>query len=91
MNSNVQKEEIYRTTMRICRMWGVAETLDHEIPPFKNPKAKEALPENQALVLKWAEEYMALQNGECELWSFFITKIKGLAEERIRLHSSADS
>ena len=83
MNGNVQKEEIYRTTMRICRMWGVAETLDHEIPPFENPKAKEALPENQALVLKWAEEYMALQNGDCELWSFFITKIKGLAEERI--------
>lgn len=91
MNGNTQKEEIYRTAMRICRMWGVAETLDQEIPPFENPKAKDALPENQALVLKWAEEYTALQNDDCELWSFFIARIKGLTEERMRLHPSVDS
>ena len=78
MNGNTQKEEIYRTAMRICRMWGVAETLDQEIPPFENPKAKEALPENQALVLKWAEEYTALPNDDYELWSFFIAKVKSL-------------
>lgn len=91
MNGNTQKEEIYRTAMRICRMWGVAETLDHEIPPFENPKAKEALPENQALVLKWAEEYTALPNDDYELWSFFIARIKGLTEERMRMHPSVDS
>ena len=29
------KEGIYRTAMRICRMWGVAETLDSGIPPYE--------------------------------------------------------
>ena len=91
MNGNTQKEEIYRTAMRICRMWGVAETLDHEIPPFENPGTEEGLLKNQALVLKWAEEYTTLQNDDCELWSFFIARIKSLTEERMRLHPSVDS
>ena len=43
MSGNTQKEEIYRTAMRICRMWGVAETLDGEIPPYENPKTPEIL------------------------------------------------
>lgn len=48
MSGNTQKEEIYRTAMRICRMWGVAETLDGEIPPYENPKTPEILIEVNA-------------------------------------------
>ena len=78
MSGNTQKEEIYRTAMRICRMWGVAETLDGEIPPYENPKTPEILIENEKLVLQWAEEYVRLrENGE-ELWRFFEKKIKSL-------------
>ena len=50
MSGNTQKEEIYRTAMRICRMWGVAETLDSGIPPYENPKTPEILIENEKLV-----------------------------------------
>ena len=76
MSGNTQKEEIYRTAMRICRMWGVAETLDGEIPPYESPKTPEILIENDKLVLEWAEEYSTLQNAGCELWSFFYRKNK---------------
>ena len=78
MSGNTQKEGIYRTAMRICRMWGVAETLDGEIPPYENPKTPEILIENEKLVLEWAEEYSTLQNAGCELWNFFIERIKNL-------------
>ena len=67
MSGNTQKEEIYRTAMRICRMWGVAETLDSGIPPYETPIATQSA-ENEKLVLQWAEEYVQLrENGE-ELW-----------------------
>ena len=46
MSGNTQKEEIYRTAMRICRMWGVAETLDSGIPPYETPIATQPA-ENQ--------------------------------------------
>ena len=70
MSGNTQKEEIYRTAMRICRMWGVAETLDSGIPPYETPIATQSA-ENEKLVLQWAEEYVQLrENGE-ELWRFF--------------------
>ena len=82
MSGNTQKEEIYRTAMRICRMWGVAETLDGEIPPYENPTAPEILVENEKLVLEWAEEYSTLQNADCELWSFFIERIKNLTDAK---------
>lgn len=82
MSGNTQKEEIYRTAMRICRMWGVAETLDGEIPPYENPKTPEILIENEKLVLEWAEEYSTLQNSDCELWSFFIERIKNLTNAK---------
>ena len=42
MSGNTQKEGIYRTAMRICRMWGVAETLDSGIPPYETPKATQS-------------------------------------------------
>ena len=42
MSGNTQKEEIYRTAMRICRMWGVAETLDSGIPPYETPIATQS-------------------------------------------------
>lgn len=71
------KEGIYRTAMRICRMWGVAETLDSGIPPYETPIATQSA-ENEKLVLQWAEEYVQLrENGE-ELWRFFEKKIKNL-------------
>lgn len=71
------KEEVYRTAMRICRMWGVAETLDSGIPPYETPIATQSA-ENEKLVLQWAEEYVRLrENGE-ELWRFFEKKIKNL-------------
>ena len=75
MSGNTQKEGIYRTAMRICRMWGVAETLDSGIPPYETPIATQSA-ENEKLVLQWAEEYVRLrENGE-ELWRFFEKKIK---------------
>ena len=77
MSGNTQKEEIYRTAMRICRMWGVAE-----IPPYESPKTPEILIENEKLVLEWAEEYSTLQNAGCELWSFFIERIKNLTNAK---------
>lgn len=77
MSGNTQKEGIYRTAMRICRMWGVAETLDSGIPPYETPIATQ-FAENEKLVLQWAEEYVQLrENGE-ELWRFFEKKIKNL-------------
>ena len=77
MSGNTQKEGIYRTAMRICRMWGVAKTLDSGIPPYETPKATQSA-ENEKLVLQWAEEYVQLrENGE-ELWRFFEKKIKNL-------------
>ena len=77
MSGNTQKEEIYRTAMRICRMWGVAETLDSGIPPYETSISTRP-GENEKLVLKWAEEYVQLrENGE-ELWRFFEQKIKKL-------------
>jgi hypothetical protein len=77
MSGNTQKEGIYRTAMRICRMWGVAETLDSGIPPYETPIATQSA-ENEKLVLQWAEEYVQLrENGE-ELWRFFEKKIKSL-------------
>lgn len=82
MSGNTQKEEIYRTAMRICRMWGVAETLDSGISPYENPKTPEILIENEKLVLEWAEEYSTLQNADCELWSFFIERIKNLTNAK---------
>ena len=57
MSGNTQKEGIYRTAMRICRMWGVAETLDSGIPPYETPIATQSA-ENEKLVLQWAEEYV---------------------------------
>ena len=64
MSGNTQKEGIYRTAMRICRMWGVAETLDSGIPPYETPIATQSA-ENEKLVLQWAEEYVQLrENGE---------------------------
>ena len=61
----------------ICRMWGVAETLDSGIPPYETPIATQSA-ENEKLVLQWAEEYVRLrENGE-ELWRFFEKKIKNL-------------
>lgn len=90
MSGNTQKEEIYRTAMRICRMWGVAETLDDGIPPYENPKTAETLMENEKLVLEWAEEYNALQNADCELWSFFIKRIKNLTDAQVR-HFAGDN
>ena len=42
MSGNTQKEEVYRTAMRICRMWGVAETLDSGIPPYETPIATQS-------------------------------------------------
>ena len=77
MSGNTQKEGIYRTAMRICRMWGVAETLDSGIPPYETSIATQSA-ENEKLVLQWAEEYVRLrENGE-ELWRFFEKKIKNL-------------
>ena len=77
MSGNTHKEEIYRTAMRICRMWGVAETLDSGIPPYETPISTQTV-ENEKLVLQWAEEYVQLrENGE-ELWRFFEKKIKNL-------------
>ena len=77
MSGNTQKEEVYRTAMRICRMWGVAETLDSGIPPYETPITTQSA-ENEKLVLQWAEEYVQLrENGE-ELWRFFEKKIKNL-------------
>ena len=52
MSGNTQKEGIYRTAMRICRMWGVAETLDSGIPPYETPIATQSA-ENEKLVLQW--------------------------------------
>ena len=79
MSGNTQKEEIYRTAMRICRMWGVAETLDSGIPPYETPISTQTV-ENEKLVLQWAEEYVRLrENGE-ELWRFFEKKIKILSK-----------
>ena len=51
MSGNTQKEGIYRTAMRICRMWGVAETLDSGIPPYETPIATQSA-ENEKLVLQ---------------------------------------
>ena len=77
MSGNTQKEEVYRTAMRICRMWGVAETLDSGIRPYETPITRQSA-ENEKLVLQWAEEYVQLrENGE-ELWRFFEKKIKNL-------------
>ena len=81
MSGNTQKEEIYRTAMRICRMWGVAETLDSGIPPYETPISTQTV-ENEKLVLEWAEEYSTLQNTDCELWSFFIERIKNLTNAK---------
>jgi len=73
-----EKEIIYRTAMRLCRMWGVAETLNGDVPPYENPKSTEELLKNERMVMEWAEEYINLQSGSCELSDFFEGKIKGL-------------
>jgi len=73
-----EKEIIYRTAMRLCRMWGVAETLNEDVPPYENPKSTEELLKNERMVMEWAEEYTNLQSGSCELSDFFEAKIKGL-------------
>ena len=59
-----------------------SSTEDSEIPPYENPKTPEILIENEKLVLEWAEEYSTLQNAGCELWSFFIERIKNLTNAK---------
>ena len=48
----------------------------------KVPDMERLLIENEKLVLEWAEEYSTLQNTDCELWSFFIERIKNLTNAK---------
>lgn len=45
-------DQIYRTAMRLCRMWGVTETLNGDVPPYEPPKAAEILPANERMVME---------------------------------------
>ena len=62
MSGNTQKEGIYRTAMRICRMWGVAETLDSGIPPYETPIATQSA-ENEKLQM-YGYVRMAKNSGD---------------------------
>ena len=77
-----RREQIYRTAMRLCRMWGVAETLNGDVPPYENSKDLRLLPANERMVMEWAEEYVNLQSGSLEIWDFFERKIKELQQKK---------
>lgn len=79
-----ERKQIYRTAMRLCRMWGVAETLNGDVPPYENPEDAGLLPANEWMVMEWADEYENLQSGSLELWDFFERKIKDLQQKEWR-------
>lgn len=73
-----KKEKIYRVSMRLCRMWGVAETLTGDVGAYESTKDDGVLLENEERVLQWAEEFMNLQDSGCPLSDFFEAKISEL-------------